>query len=68
MSAYDEKSMPNEDISIDGLHFTYNKPFFLIGNKKLTGKMYFEVNVSNYYPISAFHNIPIYLEKLPLVY
>ena len=39
MSAYDEKSMPNEDISIDGLHFTYNKPFFLIGNKKLTGKM-----------------------------
>lgn len=61
MSPYDEKSMPNEDISIDGLHFTYNKPFFLIGNKKLTGKMYFEVNVSNYYPISAFHNIPIYI-------
>lgn len=61
MIAYDEDFMPSEEITSDGLAFKYNKPFFMICNKALSGKMYFEITIDDYYPIAAFHNIPIYL-------
>ena len=61
MTVYDENSLPNETISTDGIHFKYNRPFFMICNKPLTRKLYFELTVNTYYPIAAFRNIPLYL-------
>lgn len=59
MTAYDVDSIPNDDIT-DGLNFSTDEPFFLICNKPISGKMYFEFTISSYYPISSYHNIPIY--------
>lgn len=59
MTGYDADSMPDDTIT-DGLKFSTDKPFFLICNKPLTGKMYFEFTIDSYYPIKSFHNIPIY--------
>lgn len=61
MTAYDANSMPNENITADGINFKWNEPFFLICNKPLEGKLYFELTISKYYPIAAFHNIPLYI-------
>lgn len=61
MSAYDEKSKPSEDIlTPNGVAFGYDKPFFLICNFPIQDKAYFEFIVDDYYPISSFHNIPLY--------
>lgn len=59
MTGYNADSMPDDTIT-DGLKFATDKPFFLICNKPLTGKMYFEFTIDSYYPIKSFHNIPIY--------
>lgn len=60
MIAYDADFMPSNEITPDGLTFNSNQPFFMICNMPLTGKLYFEVVIDNYYPIAAFHNIPLY--------
>lgn len=59
MTGYNADSMPDDSIT-DGLKFASDKPFFLICNKPITGKMYFEFTIDSYYPIKSFHNIPIY--------
>ena len=33
MISYDQESMPNENVSADGINFKWDKPFFLICNK-----------------------------------
>ena len=60
MIAYDADFMPSNDITTDGLEFKTNQPFFMICNMPLSGKLYFEVTIDDYYPIAAFHNIPLY--------
>lgn len=59
MTGYNADSMPDDSIT-DGLKFATDKPFFLICNKPITGKMYFEFTIDSYYPIKSFRNIPIY--------
>lgn len=61
MISYDQESMPNENVSADGINFKWDKPFFLICNKPLVGKLYFEIVIDSYYPIYAFHDIPLYI-------
>ena len=62
MTAYDEKSAPSEEVvSINGVSFKYDKPFFLICNFPIADKAYFEFSVSDYYPIKAFRNVPLYI-------
>ena len=62
MTAYDEKSLPSEEvIAINGVSFKYDKPFFLICNFPIQDKAYFEFSVSDYYPIKAFRNVPLYI-------
>lgn len=59
MTGYNSESIPDDSLT-DGLNFSTDEPFFLICNKPLTGRMYFEFTISSYYPIKSFHNIPIY--------
>lgn len=61
MSAYDSNSYPTDLVTEDGINFLYDKPFFLICNMPLKRKMYFEFTIDSYYPIKAFHNIPLYV-------
>ena len=62
MTAYNEKSLPSEDVlSVNGVSFKYDKPFFLICNYPIQDKAYFEFTVSDYYPIKAFRNVPLYV-------
>ena len=60
MTAYNADNITDESICSNGSEFVSDVPFFLIANKPLSGKVYFEFNVDYYYPIKAYHNIPIY--------
>ena len=60
MTAYNANNVIDESICSNGSEFVSNVPFFLIANKPLSGKVYFEFNVDYYYPIKAYHDIPIY--------
>ena len=62
LNAFDENSQPSEDVvSVNGVSFKYDKPFFLICNYPIKDKAYFEFYVDDYYPIKAFRNIPLYV-------
>ena len=62
MKSYDLNSSPLDNVlSSDGLHFDYDKPFFLIANLPIKNKTMFEINITDYYPINKIHHIPLYV-------
>ena len=62
MKSYDLNSSPLDNVlSSDGLHFDYDKPFFLIANLPIKNKTMFEINITDYYPINKIQHIPLYV-------
>ena len=62
MKSYDLNSSPLDNVlSSDGLHFDYDRPFFLIANLPIKNKTMFEINITDYYPINKIQHIPLYV-------
>lgn len=62
LKSYDLNSDPLDNVlSGDGLHFDYDKPFFLIANLPIKNKTMFELTISDYYPVNELNHIPLYI-------
>lgn len=62
LKSYDLNSDPLDNVlSGDGLHFDYDKPFFLIANLPIKNKTMFELTINDYYPINELKHIPLYI-------